>query len=93
MPSTVGPFAPNAAAAVLPYVVFRDVMPPFADVRRAQGDAELTKDVRMAEVMAGSLTLLGGFVISGVSRQPLPFWLSAITGGIMLGFYEYALRS
>lgn len=75
------------------YSVFKDVMPPITDVRKAKNDPEMAADVRLSEALAVVVTLLGGFAVSSLTGNRAPVGIAAATCAVIVGFYEYALAA
>lgn len=73
--------------------VFTSLLPPFAEVRKAQGNEDLTNDVRMGEIAAGSLVVTIGLIASSMVKSPAPAMVSVAFAAGMVAMYESVLAA
>lgn len=71
---------------------FNAYLPPIGDVRKASADTELASDVRMGELMAGTLTVAVGATAAAVIGNAAPFWISVLAAAALVALYEWTLR-
>lgn len=88
----------NGAAILLSVtqsvVVFTSLLPPFAEVRKAdEHDADMRADVRMGEIAASTLVVGIGVIASAVTKSPLPAMASIVCAVILAAMYESVLRN
>lgn len=73
--------------------LYTSFLPDMAEVRKAMPDDELSRDVRIGEVAATSLTVAIGVTASSLSKSVVPAMLSIVAAGGMIFMYESILRS
>lgn len=76
--------APQAYSAFLPSIM---------TIRTFVGDDRAVKDIRDGEIFGSAFVLLIGAAGSMLTKKNGPFLVSLVSIAIMLGVYEYALRS
>lgn len=75
-------------------VVFTALLPPFAEVRKAdKTDQDMMNDVRLGELAASALVIGIGMIASGVAGSPAPVLASAVCAVALVGMYEGVLRN
>lgn len=72
--------------------VFNTLLPPLADIRRADEFSEIAQDVRMGELAACTITLAIGVLVSVLTKRTVPIIISAIICAVMLAVYETTLK-
>ena len=77
------------------YSQFQAYLPKLQDIRKADpiSDPEFAADVRIGEIAAliGSLGI--GVIVSSLTNDPLPAYVSVITSLLLISLYEYVLRA
>jgi hypothetical protein len=75
------------------FAFFNQYMPPIADVRKADpGNAEFVGDVRIGEVAALTGSLAIGAIVTWITGDPTPIYVSVLVCSVMIGVYEMTLR-
>jgi len=71
------------------------LMPPITEVRRhTPGSApDFADDVRHAEIVAGTLAITVGGIMSAMERDYTPLVASAVLVAAMIAAYEYTLNT
>lgn len=69
--------------------LFRELAPDLRELRRNNGDASVTADLRTAEVMTAAIMLLAGFSVGYATNNTLPIWIAAATVGVLVGLSEW----
>jgi hypothetical protein len=74
---------------------FQAYMPKLSEIRRAdpQADIDMVGDVRMGEIAAFVGSLGVGVIVSSLTGDPTPAYVSVAVCIILIGVYESALRS
>jgi hypothetical protein len=73
---------------------FQSYMPPLADVRKSSpNDRDLAGDVRTGEAAAFVGSLAVGIIVSWITGDPTPAYVSFIVSALMIGLYEMIFRS
>lgn len=84
-----------ALALTQSYAQFQTYMPRLADVRRAdpEHDTDIVGDVRVGEIAAFVGSLGVGIIVSSITGDPLPAYVSVASCAILIVMYELVLRS
>lgn len=83
-----------AIALTQTYAQFQSYMPKITDVRKADpADTEMIGDVRMGEIasLIGSLGV--GLIVSSITGDPTPTYVSVGVSLMLIALYEYTLRA
>jgi hypothetical protein len=83
-----------AIALTQTYAQFQSYMPKITDVRKADPfDTEMIGDVRMGEIasLIGSLGV--GLIVSSITGDPTPTYVSVGVSLMLIALYEYTLRA
>jgi hypothetical protein len=83
-----------AIALTQTYAQFQSYMPKITDVRKADpADTEMVGDVRMGEIasLIGSLGV--GLIVSSITGDPTPAYVSVGVSLTLIMLYEYTLRA
>lgn len=88
----------NASAILLSVsqsvVVFTALLPPFAEIRKAdKNDKDMVNDVRLGELAASALVIGIGVIASGVVNSPAPVAASVVCALALVGMYEGVLHN
>lgn len=77
------------------YAQFQTYMPRLAEVRRADPthDIDIVGDVRVGEIAAFIGSLGVGIIVSSITGDPLPAYVSVASCLILITMYEIVLRS
>jgi hypothetical protein len=77
------------------FAQFQAHLPKLSEIRKADpaNDPEFTADVRMGEVAAFIGTMGIGVIVSSLTGDPLPTYISLIVCALLIGLYESVLRS
>lgn len=84
-----------AIALTQGYAQFQAFLPKIADIRKidAVNDPEAVADVRIGEVAAFIGTMGVGVIVSSLSGDPMPTYVSLIVSVLLIGMYESILRA
>jgi uncharacterized membrane protein len=73
---------------------FNAYMPSLQEVRKGDpGNGELVGDVRAGEVASLVGSLLVGLIVTWITGDPTPAYVSVLVCGVMVVMYEYILRA
>lgn len=74
---------------------FQAYMPKLSEIRRAdpQADADMVGDVRIGEVAAFVGSIGVGVIVSSLTGDPTPAYVSVAVCLILIALYESVLRS
>lgn len=89
-PSDIGVTLAVIAQAPQAYSAF---LPSIMTIRTFVGDERAVKDIRDGEIFGSAFVLMIGAAGSMLTKKNGPFLVSLASIAIMLGVYEYALRS
>lgn len=90
-PEALGPASLALGNTVNSFGVF---LPKLTEVRRAgPGDPTMERDVRLGQIGAVSVAMGFGIIMSSLSGNPIPVYVSFFMSAIIVGLYEKALRS
>jgi hypothetical protein len=87
--------ATNAAllSVTASVTVFTALLPPFSEVRKATGNADMTNDVRMGELASGVLVVAIGLTASSMTKSPVPAMTSVVFAAALVCMYESVLAA
>lgn len=84
---------PSSLIAVLTgSSIYTAMLPPLAEVRRAQADSATARDVRCGIAMASAALIGSGLVIGVTEGSARPVALTLVLAILMGGIYEVTLR-
>ena len=72
---------------------FTALLPPFSDVRKATGQADLTNDVRLGEVAALGMTVAIGLTATSLTKSPVPAMVGIMSAVALVVMYESVLSA
>lgn len=73
--------------------IFNSFLPPFSEVRKSLGEADMVNDVRMGEIASFALVVGIGATASVITKSPVPIAVCLLAGAVLVGMYETALLS
>lgn len=84
-----------AIALTQGYAQFQAFLPKLSDIRKADpvNDPEFAADVRIGEVAAFVGTMGVGVIVSSLSGDPTPTYVSLVVSVLLILLYESVLRS
>lgn len=84
-----------ALALTQSYGQFQAYLPKLSDIRKAdpKTDLEMVADVRIGELAAFVGSLGVGIIVSSLSGDPTPAYVSVVVSLILIALYESVLRS
>lgn len=84
-----------AIALTQSYAQFQAFMPKLSDIRKADydNDSDMVGDVRIGEVAALIGSLGVGIIVSSLSGNPLPAYVSVAVSLLLIALYESVLRA
>jgi hypothetical protein len=68
-------------------------LPSIFTIRHFGHEVGVVKDIRDGELIGTAFALVLGGIVSAITENALPFIFAGATAGVMVGVYEYALRT